>query len=44
MRLNMAEDPVTIVKGGTLAQNILGSAPEGVLIAPAWKRCPRLYA
>lgn len=38
MRLNMAEDPVTIVKGGTLAQNILGSAPEGMLIAPAWKR------
>ena len=34
----MAEDPVTIVKGGTLAQNILGSAPEGMLIAPAWKR------
>ena len=34
----MADDPVTIVKGGTLAQNILGSAPEGMLIAPAWKR------
>ena len=34
----MAEDPVTIVKGGTLAQNIIGSAPEGMLIAPAWKR------
>ena len=34
----MAEDPVTIVKGGTLAQNILGSAPEDMLIAPAWKR------
>ena len=31
MRLNMAEDPVTIVKGGTLAQNILGSA-EGMLM------------
>ena len=35
---SMAEDPVTIVKGGTLAQNIIGSAPEGMLIAPAWKR------
>jgi uncharacterized RDD family membrane protein YckC len=34
----MADDPVTIVKGGTLAQNLLGSAPEGMLIAPAWKR------
>ena len=34
----MAEDPVTIVKGGTLAQNIIGSAPEGMLIAPSWKR------
>ena len=34
----MAEDAVTIVKGGTLAQSILGSAPEGMLIAPAWKR------
>lgn len=34
----MAENPVTIVKGGTLAQSILGSAPEGMLIAPAWKR------
>ena len=33
----MAEDPVTIVKGGTLAQNIIGSAPEGMLIAPSWK-------
>ena len=29
---------MTIVKGGTLAQNIIGSAPEGMLIAPAWKR------
>ena len=29
----MAEDPVTIVKGGTLAQNIIGTAPEGMLIA-----------
>jgi len=34
----MAEGPVTIVKGGTLAQNVLASAPEGMLIAPAWKR------
>ena len=34
----MAESPVTIVKGGTLAQNVLASAPEGMLIAPAWKR------
>ena len=34
----MTESPVTIVKGGTLAQNILGSAPEGMLIAPSWKR------
>ena len=34
----MAEDPVTIVKGGTLAQNIIGTAPEGMLIAPSWKR------
>ncbi len=34
----MAESPVTVVKGGTLAQNIIGSAPEGMLIAPSWKR------
>jgi len=34
----MAESPVTIVKGGTLAQTLLASAPEGMLIAPAWKR------
>ena len=34
----MAEDPVTIVKGGTMAQTILASAPEGMLIAPSWKR------
>ena len=34
----MTESPVTIVKGGTLAQNALASAPEGMLIAPAWKR------
>ena len=34
----MAENPVTVVKGGTLAQNIIGSAPEGMLIAPSWKR------
>ena len=38
MPRTMAEDPVTIVKGGTLAQNIIGSAPEGMLIAPSWKR------
>ena len=29
---------MTIVKGGTLAQNIIGTAPEGMLIAPSWKR------
>jgi hypothetical protein len=34
----MADDAVTIVKGGTLAQSMLASAPEGMLIAPAWKR------
>ena len=38
MAIIMSEDPVTIVKGGTLAQNIIGSAPEGMLIAPSWKR------
>ena len=36
--MTMTESPVTIVKGGTLAQNVLSSAPEGMLIAPAWKR------
>ncbi|RJU90114.1 MAG: hypothetical protein DWC07_04350 [Candidatus Poseidoniales archaeon] len=35
---SMAESPVTIVKGGTLAQTVVASAPEGMLIAPAWKR------
>ncbi|MCH1540583.1 MAG: RDD family protein [Candidatus Poseidonia sp.] len=35
----MAESPVTVYQGGgTLAQAVLGSAPEGMLIAPAWKR------
>ena len=35
----MADSPVTMVKGtGTLAQTVLASAPEGMLIAPAWKR------
>ena len=29
----MAEDPVTIVKGGTMAQTILASAPEGMLLS-----------
>lgn len=35
----MADDPISIHQGqGTLAQTIIASAPEGMLIAPAWKR------
>ena len=35
----MAEDPVGLYQGGgTLAQAVLASAPEGMLIAPVWKR------
>lgn len=34
----MAESPVQVYQGGTLAQSILSSAPDGMLIAPAWKR------
>jgi len=35
----MAEDPVSIHQGhGTLAQSVVANAPDGMLIAPAWKR------
>ena len=35
----MAEEAVTIHQGhGTLAQTIMANAPDGMLIAPAWKR------
>ena len=35
----MADSPITMVQGGgTLAQTVLATAPEGMLIAPAWKR------
>ena len=36
----MADSPVGIYQGGggTLAQAVLSSAPEGMLIAPMWKR------
>ena len=35
----MADDIVEVYQGGgTLAQAVLGSAPEGMLIAPVWKR------
>ena len=35
----MAEDPVSVHQGrGTLAQSVVASAPNGMLIAPAWKR------
>ena len=35
----MAESPVSLHSGGgTLAQAVLASAPEGMLIAPVWKR------
>ena len=35
----MAESPVSLHQGGgTLAQAVLASAPEGMLIAPVWKR------
>ena len=35
----MAEDPVSIHQGhGTLAQSVVANAPEGMLIAPAWRR------
>ena len=36
--LDMAESPVTVYQGGTLAQQVLSSAPEGMLIAPVWRR------
>ena len=35
---DMAESPVTVYQGGTLAQQVLSSAPEGMLIAPIWRR------
>ena len=35
----MADSPVSVHQGsGTLAQAVLSTAPEGMLIAPAWKR------
>ena len=35
----MAESPVSMHQGGgTLAQAVLATAPEGMLIAPIWKR------
>ena len=35
----MADSPVSLHQGGgTLAQAVLASAPEGMLIAPIWKR------
>ena len=35
----MAEEAVSIHQGhGTLAQSIMANAPDGMLIAPAWKR------
>lgn len=35
----MADDVIEVFQGGgTLAQAVLGSAPEGMLIAPLWKR------
>ena len=35
----MAGDVVEVYQGGgTLAQAVLGSAPDGMLIAPLWKR------
>ena len=35
----MAESPVSLHQGGgTLAQAVLAGAPEGMLIAPIWKR------
>ena len=34
----MAESPVTVYQGGTLAQQVLSNAPEGMLIAPVWRR------
>ena len=35
----MAEEAVSIHQGhGTLAQSIIANAPDGMLIAPAWKR------
>ena len=36
--MDMAESPVTVYQGGTLAQQVLSSAPEGMLIAPVWRR------
>jgi uncharacterized RDD family membrane protein YckC len=37
-QMSMADSPVQVYQGGTLAQSILSSAPDGMLIAPAWKR------
>ena len=34
----MADEVVQVYQGGTLAQSILATAPDGMLIAPAWKR------
>ena len=34
----MADSPVTVYQGGTLAQQALANAPEGMLIAPVWRR------
>jgi len=34
----MADSPVTVYQGGTLAQQALSNAPEGMLIAPVWRR------
>ena len=35
----MADSPVTIHKPGTMAQAaVAATAPEGMLIAPVWKR------
>jgi len=34
----MAESAVTVYQGGTLAQQVLSTAPEGMLIAPVWRR------
>ena len=39
MARGMAEEAVSIHQGhGTLAQSIIANAPDGMLIAPAWKR------
>jgi hypothetical protein len=39
LAMDMAEDPVSVHQGrGTLAQSVVANAPDGMLIAPAWKR------